>query len=394
MASFLGRFRADTASLASLAFAAVAFAACGTTIYVGAGGAGNATTTTVGSTGNGGSASVGPGPGTGAAPIVGPGVGAGPTSSQGGGAGPTVGPSTSTSASTGSGPVFPCSPSALCTAIDKDCIGLASNAALTGFGLRMSNLDLTAPQTLTQGIVAQVLGPAMWPNDPTCNEPGQGTFNWLLQFDTTAGTLKTGGAKPVADPTMGYSFDNEILAGAQIAPVTYMAQVDPMGVFGVTAGQPLNMPIFLNAMGTSAVVLPLSEARFTMGQLSANRDCIGHYNAAGLDPNNSCTPDATHPLFIDGASLDALIVLEAADKVPVSAIGETLCVLLSGSAAMYGMPGTGTFAGSTVCKRDATNQIIFKGSWCSTTNQPATPTCADAEHLAGTFAASSVLITN
>jgi hypothetical protein len=386
MASFLGWVRIDAGSFASLVLTGVAFAACGTTVYVGAGGAGNATmTTAVGSTGNG-TTIVNPtaGPGAGAGPTAGPGVGAGPTAGPGTGAGPT------TSTSTGSGPIYPCSPPANCTAVDKDCLGLVENASLTKFGLRIADLHLTSPPALTQGIVAMVIEPAAWQNDPACLEAGNATFNWLLQFDTAAGTLKTGGAKPVSNPAQGYAFDSEILAGKQIAPVTYGVKLDAAGIFAVGAGQALNMPIFLDQMGTNAVVLPLQQARFPMGQLSLNHDCIGHYNAAGLDPTNSCTADSTHPLFIGAAAIDAFITLEDADKVPVSAVGETLCVLLSGSASMYGTPG----AGITVCKRNATNQILYKGGWCSTTNQPATPTCADAEHLTGNFAASSVLITN
>jgi hypothetical protein len=277
---------------------------------------------------------------------------------------------------------------------DKDCIGLAENSASTKFGLRMSNLTLTAPSGLTQGVVTTVLSSAIYANDPACNEPGVATFNWLLQFDTVAATLKTGGAKPVLDPAQGYAFDDEILAGTQVAPVTLPLFLDAAGIFSVTAGQAVNMPIFLDAMGKSAMVLPLSQAVFTKGELSADRNCIGHFNAAGLDPNNSCAPDATHPLFIDGASLEAMIFLEAADKVVIQALGETLCVLLSSNPSMYGAPGTGMFVGSTVCKRDPTNHIVYKGGWCSVTNQPATPSCADAEHLTGTFAASSVLITN
>jgi hypothetical protein len=378
--------RANVASAALLTFAGVAFAACGTTIYVGAGGAGNTTTTTVGSTGNGAAPVVGPGagPGAGAGPItVGPGVGAGPT----------TGPGTSTGV--GGGPTYPCTPGGLCAAVDKDCLGYVDNAGLTKFGLRMSDLVVASPGALAKGIVAMVLTPAIQQNDIACNEPGQGTFNWLLEFDLNAGTLKAGGARPIMDPQqLNYIFDTEILAGKMIAPVTYMSQFSAMGTglgFAVTQGQALNMPIFLDQMGTNAVVLPLRQATFK-GQLSANHDCIGSFNAKGLDPTNACLPDATHPLFIDGASLDALITLEDADQVPVTAIGETLCVLLAGDPANFGAPGTGMFAGLTVCKRDASNAILYKGGWCSTTNQPATPTCADAEHLSGSFAASSVLI--
>jgi hypothetical protein len=315
-----------------------------------------------------------------------------------GGAGTTTSSSHATTGSTmmstSSGTSFPCSPGATCTATNKACLGLVDNSGQTKFGLRMTELDISSPPALTQGVVSMVVGPAVNPNSPSCNEPGQATFNWLLQFDTTAGTLKTGGAKPVADATMGYAFDMETLAGKAIAPITLMTMVDATGNFSVMTGQNLNVPIFLNAMGTSSVVLPLQQARITMGTLSSDHNCIGTFNAAGLDPNNSCTPDATHPLFKTAGKLDGFITLADADQVPVSAIGETLCVILSGSAMMYGMPGTGAQAGTTVCKRDAMNNIVYKGGWCSTTNMAASATCADAEQLAAAFAASSIKITN
>jgi hypothetical protein len=163
-----------------------------------------------------------------------------------------------------------------------------------------------------------------------------------------------------------------------------------MGNFSVSMGMPLNVPIFLDPAGMNAVVLPLQQSRLKMGTLSSNNNCIGSYNAKGLDPTATCTPDGTHPLFIAGASLDGYITLEDADGVPVKALNETLCVLLSGNAAMYGM----TAGGVTVCKRDASNKILYQGGWCSTTNAAAAAGCADAEELAANFAASSVKINN
>jgi hypothetical protein len=43
------------------------------------------------------------------------------------------------------------------------------------------------------------------------------------------------------------------------------------------------------------------------------------------------------------------------------------------------------------CKRNAQNQILFKGDLCSM-GGPATPACADALRFAGTLAASGVKI--
>ena len=302
--------------------------------------------------------------------------------------------SSGASSSSSSGSVGPCSPTASCPAADKTCIGFVDNTGKTKFGLRMSEVDLTKPTTLATGIVKTTITNAAVLSVPACNLQGGGTFSWLLQFDTAAGTLKTGGAKPVLNPTLGYAFDDEMIQqGANtfhIQPVTYMAKLNGGGAFVTSVGQDLIMPIFINATGTSVILLPLHQARLT-GTISASQNCVGVYNAAGLDPMNSCLPDATHPEFIDEGTLDAYLTLAEADDVIVAALNESLCVLLSGNPSMYGMT---TSTGVTVCKRDAGNNILFKGTWCAATNMAATATCFDSVSLGGNFAASSILITN
>jgi hypothetical protein len=127
-----------------------------------------------------------------------------------------------------------------------------------------------------------------------------------------------------------------------------------------------------------------------MGKLTEGNNCIGSYNAATLQPANNCTPDATHPQFTDGASLDGYITLKDANNVTISALNESLCVLLSGGGAQY----TTTKPGSseTVCTTDASGNVVYQGNWCSTTNMAATSSCADSVSLSANFAASSVKI--
>jgi hypothetical protein len=262
----------------------------------------------------------------------------------------------------------------------------------------MSELDLSSPPALASGLVATVVSGAVALDLATCNQAGTATFSWLLQFDTVAQTLKTGGARPVTDPTQGFSFDTETLGGFAVAPITYPG-IAPSGsgAFAVTTGMDLNMPIFLDSSGSSYVLLPLHQARITMGTLTSNNDCIGSYNASGLQAASNCLPGSGTPGFIDGGSLDAYMTLEETDQVIVSAINQSLCVVLSGDASMYGMTNS---SGVTVCKRfgvDAgaeAGQIIFQGNWCAATNSAATSTCADSEQAKGNFAAASVKILN
>lgn len=325
------------------------------------------------------------------------GCGGSSTSSTNGNGGSTSTASAGTM-STSSG--ASCAPKASCTAVDKTCIGLVDNTGLTKFGLRMSELDVTSPPALTTGIIAGVIGGAVLPNVKSCNVDGAATFNWLLQFDTVAGTLRTGGAKPVTDPTMGYAFDMDMVTqGTQmfdLSPVTFMTKPDPTtGAFSVATGQKLIVPIFLDAAGDSVVILPLQAARLKMGTLSTSQNCIGTYNdgtgPTALQPSGSCQPQSTPTVitsFVDGASLDGYITLEDADTVVISTLSETLCVLLAGMSNGDGASPT------SHCKRDANNNIIFQGGWCAATNSAATSTCADSEQLTASFAASSIKITN
>ena len=126
------------------------------------------------------------------------------------------------------------------------------------------------------------------------------------------------------------------------------------------------------------VLLPLRSARVTNATLSASQSCIGSYNGATLDPAKGCQPDSTHPQYTDGASLDGYFTLEDSDAIVVSALSQSLCVILSGNATMY---GTMNSMGVTVCKRDSSNKILYQGDWCDggTTppaNKAATPSCA------------------
>jgi hypothetical protein len=300
-----------------------------------------------------------------------------PTSTTG-----TTGAGGTTSSSSGSAAA--CAPGASCPAKDKSCIGLVDNTGLTTFGLRMAELDLSKPAALTSGVIAGVVGGAVQINGmalAACNLSGSGTFNWLLQFDTTAGTLETGGAKPVPDPTQGYSFDMDTMNN--LAPVTLMTKPDSTGKFSVSMGQDVRVPIFLDAAGTMVVILPLKNATLS-GTLSTNQNCIGTYNAAGLSAANSCLPGPGMPQFNDAGTLTAIMTLEDADSVPISALSESLCVLLSGNATMYGVMKNGEL----VCTRDANNNIIFQGDTCSM----AGGTCTDSVALDANFAASSVKI--
>jgi hypothetical protein len=270
----------------------------------------------------------------------------------------------------------------VCTAVPSLCVALGNNNGKSSFALRMADLELTKPAALTKGIVKNVLQNGVQMNLPTCNFGGGGTFSWLLQFDTASATLTTGGAKPASNPLNGYGFVNGSVAGVAVAPVSVGLVNAGGGLFETAQGISLKMPVFLDAEGQSAIVLPLQQLTIK-GGVSNDGNCIGAYNAGGLDPANNCLPDDNTPLYIKTATLDATITLEDADKIDINAIGQSLCVLLSGDAAQFG-DGDKPI---NRCKRSG-GKIVFTGDWCAATNSAGG--CGDAVKMGGTFAANAV----
>jgi hypothetical protein len=330
--------------------------------------------------------------------VIGGAGGSGGNSGSGGNGATTgsTGGSVSVSVTTGpsvtSGGVGPCTPGVACPDVaGSQCISLVDNSVASVFTLRMSDLTITAPPSLTKGLVKGVVMNGVTLNLASCNLNGGGTFSWLLQFDTATGKLKTGGALPAQDPTKGYSFvDKTILQGGnsfKVSPFTTTAIINN-GVFASGLGGDVVMPVYLDLKGAAVILLPLHATKLT-GKISADHDCIGQYNAKGLDPAGGCIADAMTPAFIgaDGKAdsdgkLDGYITLEEADSVIIDAIGQSLCVVLSGDAAVFG-----DGQNPAKCKRGADTKITFQGDWCNATNSA---TCKDSARLSANFSASGV----
>jgi hypothetical protein len=280
-----------------------------------------------------------------------------------------------------------CDPKAAeCKEVTSDCIALIDNAAASSFGLRMGQLTVTKPDVLAKGLVANTIANGVTMNLGQCNLAGGGTFSWLLQFDTTTNKVLTGGAKPTADPKAGYCFTNEMIMGFPIAPVPVDSNL-MNGSFSANVGD-ITVPIYLDAMAKGVVLLPLKDGVLT-GQLSADNNCVGKYNADTLDPGNNCLAEPPDKLaFTNAGTLEGYITLEAADEVIVDSLSQSLCVLLSGDAVKYG-----DGMSPAKCKRDVMMKIEYKGDWCDATNMAATADCGDSAKLGAEFAASAVKVT-
>ncbi|MCC6554352.1 MAG: hypothetical protein IT372_15325 [Polyangiaceae bacterium] len=278
----------------------------------------------------------------------------------------------------------------LCTAVDSECIALVDNRGKTTFGLRMAQLVITKPDVLAGPTVGKTVSEAVRMSLQQCHLNGTGTFSWLIEFDTTAGTARTGGALPQTDPTQGFCFVDTTVDTFHIQPIVVPAPITD-GHFDADVGD-LIVPIYLSDdLSGTPITLPLHQARLSEGTVSADNNCIGSYNAAGLDPDNLCLPDEAGGVYAynNGAKLTAFITIEEADSVEVTDLGQSLCVILSGD------PGTYGDGASPVshCARDAGGVINLKGDWCAATNSAATADCNDAFALGAEFAASAVEIT-
>jgi hypothetical protein len=245
-----------------------------------------------------------------------------------------------------------------------------------------------APPALQNAVITQ----AVTPNLPDCNLEGSGYLSWLVGFDEANQQGIIGAARPVADPTMGYQFIDEMLTAGSVPflvqPATVPASIDGNGNITADVIASVTIPIFLDAAGTNYILVPLHEVRLLQTKISADRNCIGSHNAAGLEPP-LCLPDADKGItsFIDGGEVDGYILLEEADDIIIDAFGiqRSLCVILAEDAGMWGVGSN-----PTTCERWPDTTIKFPGDWCSTTNTASDGTCHDAMKFSQSFAASAV----
>jgi hypothetical protein len=273
-----------------------------------------------------------------------------------------------------------------CEAVESECVALADNAGKSRFALRIAQLSLTTPPSFAQGPLRKVVADATQIN--SCLN-GLGTFNWLIELDTAAGTLRTGSAKPVNDPLQGYCFSDETLEhegqSFEIRPATAAAQLDGSSLTAEPIPA-LDLLFYLDAGASTAAILPLRSVRFVEARLSSDQQCIGSYDAASLSTDNGCEPQVDGETFVNGGKVEAVITLEDADQVIVRSQKKSLCVMISGAPQDFGDGADPVER----CLRDAAGNIVLQGDWCAATDAPATAECADAVRLGADMAASAV----
>jgi hypothetical protein len=293
-----------------------------------------------------------------------------------------------------------CEPAAGCPSVVSDCVAFADQAGADTFALRISQLTVTAPAALTDTTVKNLLAKGVTLDDgDSCQSAdgfslfsGDGTFNWILQFDLAAGTLKTGGAELQTDPTKPYCFLDGEIATFDVAPLEAPITLDG-NTFTIDEFRDVAVPIFTDPADQSKVIiLPLRAVRIYETTFSEDHNCIGTLNPE-LDPNNLCLPSATVPTFVDAGNLDGYVTLEDADAVLVPELGNaSLCTLIAG--------GDFTDQATKKCTRDANDKILFEGDWCAgamegDAGEAASPSCpGDAVQLKASFSASGATLSD
>ncbi len=281
-----------------------------------------------------------------------------------------------------------CAPAEGCPSVVSDCVAFEDNAGKDVFSLRIVDLQLSAPAALASPVVAGLLSTGITPDYEQCVTKdslalftGDGSFNWILTFDKTAGILRTGGAVLETNPDNGYCFINETIDGFDVAPLELPLTIDGSGAFTLEGTEDVVVPIYTSPTDTASVILlPLRGVSIKDGVISADNNCMGSFNADGLDPNNLCKASTSTPAFNAGAKLEGFVTLEDGDAVKVPQLGDaSLCSLLAPEDSTDGK-----------CNRDAGGVITYKGDWCAATDSAATADCADAVRLLADFAAAGV----
>jgi hypothetical protein len=281
------------------------------------------------------------------------------------------------------------------------CLAMTDNSGQSMASLRMRKLLVTAPPALafqppSKTFVQKTVIDEGINLDNQCGEPGTGTFNWLIQFDTVNKKVTTGCAPPTTDPFgAGYCFVDAMIEGLHVGPVTVDMMQNSDGTWSSGLIPKLYVPIFV-ATGTagagtapSVIVLPLSQSAVKNVTLSADHNCIGHYNSNAVTPtsNGTCvdTDDTTCVRWTTAGSLGGYMTLDEADAVDVPQLAESLCVLLAPNTTI-----DSSDPNEKHCSKDANGHVIAKGDFCSTTDSAGG--CQDSYWLSATFAASAAKI--
>lgn len=244
---------------------------------------------------------------------------------------------------------------------------------------RMGRIRLWAPTSLMN--LASI---AVDPNvNARCANAGSESFTWLMQVDTAAKTLRTGGSRGSTDDTT-FSFLEESVDASKVEgicpgfvgpkdpvdlrPVNTTYTEDASGAFTTPKMALINVPIF-DSSGVP-IILPLREAM--LKNVKMDGSCIGKY-----EKKYWCDGDSLG--WTTGGAIIAKITAEEADRVPVKSAGcQSLCAILVNDS---------TKTDGKVCKRGPDGKVPEIGTTCLGGTG-----CKNAFQLSATFGAYGVTI--
>lgn len=273
----------------------------------------------------------------------------------------------------------------VCTSTTKvdSCPGNACMSQVDQTGttknFRMGRIRLWKPDALLS--LASI---AVDPNvNAKCANGGTESFTWLIQVDTTAKTLKTGGSRGSED-SKKFAFLDESVDASKVADICpgFVGPKDPVDLrpvsttytegpngFTTPVIPAVNVPIF-DSSGIP-IILPLREAMLKNIKIDGN--CIG-----GYDKKYWCDGDSLG--WTTGGAIVAKMTAEEADRVPVKSAGcQSLCAILVNDS---------TKTDGKVCKRGADGKVPEIGTTCVGGTG-----CKNAFLLSATFGAYGVEIT-
>ncbi|MBI2388273.1 MAG: hypothetical protein HYV09_01540 [Deltaproteobacteria bacterium] len=244
---------------------------------------------------------------------------------------------------------------------------------------RMGRIRLWAPSSL-MNLAAIAVDPNV---NARCANSGSESFTWLMQVDTAAKTLRTGGSRGSTDDTT-FAFLEESVDASKVEGICpgFVGPKDPVdlrpvtttytetdGAFTTPKMALINVPIF-DSSGVP-IILPLREAMLKSVKMDGS--CVGKY-----EKKYWCDGDSLG--WTTGGAIIAKITAEDADRVPVKSAGcQSLCAILVNDS---------TKTEGKVCKRGPDGKVPEIGTTCLGGTG-----CKNAFQLSATFGAYGVTIT-
>lgn len=282
---------------------------------------------------------------------------------------------------------------------NNKCLAKVDNQAATKKTLRMSQLRVLAPASLATKLVRDVIvSPAVTQLDVPCllkDVNKGGLFNWLIDFDTSTGKLRTGGARAIENLDEGYCFLKAEFGGVAVEPVESTLTLDEAKKTYSTKDPiaRLAVPIFQKRDPNDVpILLPLRNATIIDVAMSEDGNCIGRYRGepGELSIADDCktlsgaVDDLTSYRFESGGKIEGIMTLEEADKVKIPDLKRTLCSFLTGKKAAAQVDGY------DVCPREGDSLAADALAKADAASTPGGPN--DSVRLAAEFAASAIKI--